>query len=410
MADFDTPQSRAEAGGPSMDPAPEGHPTRDSHPPPGFEAETTNGAGTSSGPHLAAVDRGATRTEPADSLYGFEETALRRMLENMIFYRRFEEKAEEGYAIGKIGGFCHLHIGQEGVAEGCIAPLRAEDYVITAYREHTQALAKGMDPGAVMAELYGREGGVSAGNGGSMHLFSVAHRFMGGHGIVGGQTALGTGIAFASKYRGDDLVTLCFMGDAAVNQGALYESMNMAAIWELPIIFVVENNDYGMGTKFDRVSRTQIVERSAGMGVPASQVNGQDVLATYRHFESLIADVRAGGGPKFVDVLCYRFKGHSIADPSTGVYRTKEEVEGKMETADPIRLLADRMKAAGLITDEDVDGLDAKAKKAAEAAADYADAQPLPGAEQLYANVYAEINEHGRLFFDGRERPVEGEG
>ncbi len=364
-----------------------------------------NGGGSVSRPHLSAVDGGAARRQPENQLHGFTEKELRRLLGNMIFYRRFEEKAEEAYAIGKIGGFCHLHIGQEGVAEGCIAPLRPDDYVITAYREHTQALAKGMDAGAVMAELYGRKTGVSTGNGGSMHLFSVDHRFMGGHGIVGAQTALGTGIAFASKYRSDEFVTVCFMGDAAVNQGALYESMNMAAIWELPIIYVVENNDYGMGTKFDRVSTTPIVERSAGMGVPASQVNGQDVLATYRHFESLIEEVRAGGGPRFVDVLCYRFKGHSIADPSTGVYRTREEVEGKMETADPIRLLADRMKAAGLITEEDVTRMDKEALAAAAAAAEWADAQPFPDAEHLYENVYAEINEHGRLFFDGRERP-----
>jgi len=228
---------------------------------------------------------------------------------------------------------------------------------------------------------------------------------MGGHGIVGGQTALGTGLAFASKYRDDGKVTICFMGDAAVNQGALYESMNMAAIWQLPIIYVVENNDYGMGTKFDRVSRTEIVERSRGIGVPATQVNGQDVVATYRHFEKLIADTRAGGGPQFVDVLCYRFKGHSISDPSTGVYRTKEEVDGMMETADPIQLLADRMKAAGMITEDDVTRLDEEAKKISEEAVEFADAQPLPDASQLYANVYADVNEHGRLFFDGRERP-----
>ncbi len=347
---------------------------------------------------------GAAQPKPdmTDELHGFSKEDLVRLLGNMILYRRFEEQAEQAYAIGKIGGFCHLHIGQEGVAEGCIAPLRPDDYVVSAYREHTQALAKGADPKGVMAELYGRVGGVSAGNGGSMHVFSAEHGFLGGHGIVGAQTALATGVAFASKYRKDGKVTIVFMGDAAVNQGALYESMNMAAIWDLPILYVVENNDYGMGTKFDRVSDTPILDRSKGMGVPASQVNGQDVLATFRHFEKLIADVRAGGGPQFVDVLCYRFKGHSMSDPSTGVYRSKEEVDGKIENADPIQVLADRMKRAGLITEDDVGAIDAEAKRVCQEAADYADEQPLPDPSQLYQNVYAEVNPNGRLFFDGR--------
>jgi pyruvate dehydrogenase E1 component alpha subunit len=337
-----------------------------------------------------------------DELYGFSKKDLTRLLGNMILYRRFEEQAEQAYAIGKIGGFCHLHIGQEGVAEGCIAPLRPDDYVVTAYREHTQALAKGAEPKLVMSELYGRASGVSSGNGGSMHIYSAEHGFLGGHGIVGAQTALATGVAFASKYRKDDRVTIVFMGDAAVNQGAFYESMNMAAIWDLPIIYVVENNDYGMGTKFERVSNTPILERSKSMGVPATQVNGQDVLATFRHFESLIAGVRAGGGPQFVDVLCYRFKGHSISDPSTGVYRSKEEVDEKIENADPIRVLAERMKRAGLIEEGDVSSLDAEAKRVCQEAADFAEDEPFPDPSQLYQNVYAEVNPHGRLFLDGR--------
>jgi len=365
----------------------------------------SQGADTASPPRMKAVDGGKTASSVKagdDGLYGFTKEELTGFLTHMILYRRFEEQAEEAYAIGKIGGFCHLHIGQEGVAEGCIAPLRPDDYVITAYREHTQALAKGLEPKGVMAELFGRKGGVSSGNGGSMHLFQADKGFMGGHGIVGAQTALGLGIAFAIKYRKEDKVCLCFMGDAAVNQGALYESMNMAAVWDLPIIFVVENNDYGMGTKFERVSDTAIADRSLGMGVPSSQVNGQDVLATYRHFEALIDEVRAGGGPRYVDVLCYRFKGHSMSDPSTGVYRTKDEVEGKMQTADPIRVLSSRMQKAGLIEEADVEALDAEAKRISQEAADWADEQPLPDPSQLYENVYAEINEHGRLFFDGR--------
>ena len=182
---------------------------------------------------------------------GFSEKELLGFLRRMLLFRRFEEKAEEAYAIGKIGGFCHLHIGQEGSAAGCIGPLRDDDYLVTAYREHTQALAKGVDPKPVMAELYGKAPGASAGKGGSMHIFGVDQAFMGGHGIVGGQVPLATGMGWAIKYRGEDRVAMCFMGEAAVNQGAFHESLNMAAIWNLPVIFVVENNGYGMGTAFE---------------------------------------------------------------------------------------------------------------------------------------------------------------
>jgi pyruvate dehydrogenase E1 component alpha subunit len=198
-----------------------------------------------------------------DPLMGFSEKDLLDFLRKMLLFRRFEEKAEEAYAIGKIGGFCHLHIGQEGSAAGAIGPLRPDDYLIAAYREHTQALSKGMDPRAVMAELYGKASGSSVGKGGSMHLFGVDQAFMGGHGIVGGQVPLAIGMGWAIKYRGEDRVTMCFMGEAAVNQGAFHESLNMAAIWQLPVIFVVENNEYGMGTAFGRVSATRVEERSA---------------------------------------------------------------------------------------------------------------------------------------------------
>ncbi len=232
-----------------------------------------------------------------DRLGGFSRDELLGILRNMLLYRRFEEKAEESYAIGKIGGFCHLHIGQEGAAEGCIRPLRDDDYVITAYRDHTQALAKGLSPERVLAELFGRSAGVSGGKGGSMHLFGAEHGFMGGHGIVGGQIPLATGMGWAVKYRQEDRVVMCFMGDAAVNQGALHESLNMAAIWHLPVIYVVENNEYGMGTAFRRISATEISDRSAAYGIPSSVVNGQDVLATYRHMEGLVREVREGGGP-----------------------------------------------------------------------------------------------------------------
>ncbi len=322
----------------------------------------------------------------------------------MLLYRRFEEKAEEAYAIGKIGGFCHLHIGQEGAAEGCIGPLRANDYVISGYREHTQALAKGVDSRLVMAELFGRSAGASAGKGGSMHIFGAEQGFMGGHGIVGAQTALAAGMGWAIHYRGEDRVVVCFMGDAAVNQGALHESLNMAAIWKLPVIYVVENNEYGMGTAFHRISATEIKDRSGAYGIPATVVDGQDVLVTWRHFEALAEDVRRRGGPRFVEVRTYRFRGHSMSDPVSGTYRSREEVAERTEQADPIKILRDRLFGAELLTQEELESLDREARRQADGAVEFAEAAPLPEPSTLYSHVYSQINEHGRLFFDGRDR------
>lgn len=339
-----------------------------------------------------------------DLLRGFSRDQLVGILRNMLLYRRFEEKAEEAYAIGKIGGFCHLHIGQEGAAEGCIRPLREDDYVITAYRDHTQALAKGLNPGRVLAELYGRSVGVSGGKGGSMHLFGAQHAFMGGHGIVGGQVPLATGMGWAVKYRGEDKIVVCFMGDAAVNQGALHESLNMAAVWHLPVIYAVENNGYGMGTAFRRISATEISDRSGAYGIPASVVNGQDVLATYRHMEGLVRDVRGGGGPRFVEVRTYRFRGHSMSDPVSGTYRSKEEVTERTEHDDPVKHLRDRLFQAGLLSQEQLEELDRGVRKIVEEAAEFADNAPAPEPADLYSHVYARINENGRLFLDGRER------
>ncbi|MDH3270874.1 MAG: thiamine pyrophosphate-dependent enzyme, partial [Gemmatimonadota bacterium] len=273
--------------------------------------------------------------------HGISEELAIDLLRDMLLYRRFEEKAEEAYAIGKIGGFCHLHIGQEAAAAGSIKPLRHEDYVMSAYREHTQAIAKGVSPNEVMAELYGKAGGSSGGKGGSMHIFDADCRFMGGHGIVGGQVPLATGLAWKIKYRNEDLVAVVFMGDAAVNQGAFHESLNMAAIWKLPIIYVVENNSYGMGTAFSRVSTTDMVSKSCAHGVPATSVDGQDVLATYAFFRDLAEEVRNGAGPQYVDLQTYRFRGHSMSDPVSGTYRSTEEVEKAKKDQDPIALLRD---------------------------------------------------------------------
>ncbi len=346
----------------------------------------------------------ATRDDMSgDPLNGVApETAL-RLMRNMLLFRRFEEKAEEGYAIGKIGGFCHLHIGQEAVAAGSIGVLRADDYVISAYREHTQALAKGISPKAIMAELYGRADGCSGGRGGSMHLFDASKGFMGGNGIVGGQIPTATGFAFAIKYKKGDQVSLCFLGDAAINQGAFHESLNLAAVWKLPVIYAVENNGYGMGTAFRRVSAREVKDRGDGYGIPCHRVNGQDVIETYTFFSKLVETVRAGGGPQYVDVRTYRFKGHSMSDPVSGTYRSKEEVDKRVEQDDPIRMLRERLFEAGVMDQEALEAMDNEVRAEVNEAAEFADASPVPDPANLYQHAYATINEHGRLFVDGRE-------
>jgi pyruvate dehydrogenase E1 component subunit alpha len=331
-----------------------------------------------------------------------EELAL-DLMRDMLLYRRFEEKVEEAYAIGKIGGFCHLHIGQEAAAAGSIKPLREDDYVMSAYREHTQAIAKGVTPNAVMAELFGRADGTSGGKGGSMHIFGADSRFMGGHGIVGGQVPLATGVAWKIQYREEDSVVIVFMGDAAVNQGGFHEALNMAAVWNLPAIYVVENNAYGMGTAFSRVSRTDMSTKSTPYGIPAHVVNGQDVLETYAFFRDLTAQVRQGAGPQFVDLETYRFRGHSMSDPVSGTYRSTEEVQKAKDEQDPIAILRDQLMAGGALDEAALEEMDTEARQIALDAFDFADDSPLPGPEALYRNVWAEINEHGRLFFDGRD-------
>jgi pyruvate dehydrogenase E1 component alpha subunit len=343
-----------------------------------------------------------TKAAAEAGLDRFSKEQLHSFLEQMLLYRRFEEKAEEAYAIGKIGGFCHLHIGQEAVALGFIGPLRDDDYVITAYRDHTQALAKGVEPGPVMAELYGRKDGCVGGKGGSMHIFDAARRFMGGHGIVGAQVPLAAGIGWAIRYRDEDQVCVCFMGDAAVNQGAFHEAMNMAALWKLPVIFVVENNEYGMGTAFDRASAVGAQERGEGYGVPTHSVNGQDILETWSFMQERVEEVRGGAGPQYVEARTYRFRGHSMSDPVSGTYRSKEEVEGRKEKADPIALLRSRLLEADLLTREELEEMDQEARRVVDEAVEFADASPFPAEGELYTHVYSEINEHGRLFLDGR--------
>ncbi len=314
----------------------------------------------------------------------------RRMLREMLLIRRFEEKAAEAYALGKIGGFCHLYIGQEAVAVGSLAALRNDDYVICSYREHGQALVRGIPANAVMAELYGKATGCSGGKGGSMHLFDARRRFMGGHGIVGGHLPLAAGIGFGIKYRGGDQVCLCYFGEAAVNIGAFHEALNMTSVWKLPVIFLCENNRYGMGTAFERVAAiTDVAEHACSYDMQAETVNGMDVLAVYQATQRAVQRARKGGHPTLLEVRTSRFMGHSMSDPLHGVYRTKEEVE-EQKKRDPITQLALSLKDAGGLDQTGLDAVDAEVRAEVEAAARFADESPDPAPEELYAHVLAD--------------------
>jgi pyruvate dehydrogenase E1 component alpha subunit len=332
-------------------------------------------------------------------LAGFDRDKLHGLLYQMLLGRRFEEKAAESYAIGKIGGFCHLYIGQEAVTVGAFAALRPEDYIVTAYREHVQALVKGIAPRAVMAELYGKADGCSGGKGGSMHLYSKEHNFLGGWGIVGGQIPLATGVGWASKYRGEDRVCLCFLGEAAVNQGAFHESLNMAALWKLPVIYIVENNRFGMGTAWERASSLyDIAQKAHAYDMPSAVADGMNVLAMYETVKEAVDRARADNVPTLIEARCYRFMGHSMSDPVHGVYRTKEEVE-EQKGKDPIRNFIDQLQEEELLTEEELKALDQRAHEEVDDAAEFADASPEPAPEALFTDVYAQINDNGRLFF-----------
>src|SRR6266851_5124834 len=313
-----------------------------------------------------------------------------KMLRQMLLIRRFEEKAAEAYALGKIGGFCHLYIGQEAVGVGALAALRDDDYVISSYREHGQALIKGISPNAVMAELFGKATGCSKGKGGSMHLFDVNRRFMGGHGIVGGHIPLAAGLGFAIKYKGGDQVCVCFFGEAAVNIGAFHETLNMASVWKLPVIFLCENNRYGMGTAFERVAAvTDVVEHACSYDIAGEVVNGMDVLEVQQATRRAAERARKGGHPTLLEVRTYRFMGHSMSDPLHGVYRTKEEVE-EQRKRDPISQLAGKLKEDGVLDEAGLEALDAEARAEAEEAVRFADESPDPDPGELTTHVLAD--------------------
>jgi pyruvate dehydrogenase E1 component alpha subunit len=312
------------------------------------------------------------------------------LLHSMLLQRRFEERCAEAYALGKIGGFCHLYIGQEAVSTGTLSMLRPDDYVITTYRDHGQALARGVPPRSVMAELFGRVDGCSRGKGGSMHLFDANTNVLGGHGIVGGHVPLATGVGFAIKYRGGDQVIVCFMGESVVNTGAFHEALNMAALWKLPCVFIIENNRYGMGTALERASAIHdIYERGAAYNMPRGQCDGQDVYEVRKAVGEAIDRARKEQIPTLLEIRTYRFMGHSMSDAVSGTYRTKAELEEYMKR-DPITLLSSRMKQSGELTDDQLQKMDEEIKAVVQDAWDFADASPEPPLEALYEDVYVD--------------------
>ena len=306
----------------------------------------------------------------------------------MLLIRRFEEKAGQLYGMGLIGGFCHLYIGQEAVVVGLEAAAEEGDKRVTSYRDHGHMLACGMDPKGVMAELTGREGGYSKGKGGSMHMFSREKHFYGGHGIVAAQVPIGAGLAFADKYLGNDRVTFTYFGDGAANQGQVAETYNMAELWDLPVVFVIENNQYAMGTSVKRATKSpDFWERGAAYGIEGEAVDGMDVLAVKAAGEKAVAHCRAGKGPYILEVMTYRYRGHSMSDPQK--YRTKEEMESK-KNEDPIIRLKSYMIEHDIATNEDLDAVDEEVKQVVLDAVEFAENSPFPSVETMYEDVYVQ--------------------
>ena len=307
----------------------------------------------------------------------------------MLLIRRFEEKAGQLYGLGFIGGFCHLYIGQEAVAVGLQSALTpGKDSVITGYRDHGHMLAYGIDPKLIMAELTGRAAGISKGKGGSMHMFSTSHKFYGGHGIVGAQVSLGTGLAFGHKYNGDGGVCLAYFGDGAANQGQVYESFNMAELWKLPIIFVIENNQYAMGTSVNRASaEDQLYRRGESFRIPGIQVDGMDVLACRGAVETALEWVRAGKGPVILEMKTYRYRGHSMSDPAK--YRSRDEVQAVRDKSDPIEFVKKLLDGHG-VGEADLKAIEQGIRKIVSEAADFAEQTPEPDPAELYTDVLVE--------------------
>jgi pyruvate dehydrogenase E1 component alpha subunit len=314
---------------------------------------------------------------------------LLKYYRDMLLIRRFEEKAGQLYGMGLIGGFCHLYIGQEAVVVGLEAAAREGDTRITSYRDHGHMLAAGMDPGGVMAELTGRAGGYSKGKGGSMHMFSREKHFYGGHGIVGAQVPIGAGLAFADRYLGRNNVTFTYFGDGAANQGQVYETYNMAQLWALPVIFVIENNRYAMGTSVQRSTKSpSLWERGAAYGISGEEVDGMDVLAVKAAGEKAVAHCRAGKGPYILEVMTYRYRGHSMSDPAK--YRTRDEVQKIREERDAIEHVRQLLLTGKHASEDDLKGIDREVKEIVNASADFARESPEPDLAELWTDIYAD--------------------
>jgi pyruvate dehydrogenase E1 component alpha subunit len=320
------------------------------------------------------------------TLAGLTRTELLEIHYMMALLRRFEEKSAEEYTRGKIGGFMHLYIGQEAVGVGSIAALRPEDKILCSYREHGHALAKGMEPGAVMAELFGKITGCSKGKGGSMHMWSNELGIFGGNGIVAAQMPIAAGVALAAQYQGEDSVTACYFGDGAVDEGAFHESLNLASLWKLPIVYVCENNQYSMGMAVGKAwAVDSLLPRAAAYNMPGEQVEGMDVIAVYESMKRAVELARSGQGPTLLEVKTYRFRGHSMTDPA--YYRTREEEQQWRTTRDPIGIFEKRLLESDQATQAEFDENDARATQAAEEAAEFAENSPDPSLAELYTDV-----------------------
>jgi pyruvate dehydrogenase E1 component alpha subunit len=339
---------------------------------------------------MAVPKKADTKDKGQDKEHGsppeFAKAQELKALRDMLLIRRFEEKAGQLYGMGAIGGFCHLYIGQEAVVVGMQMALKKGDQVITGYRDHGHMLACGMEAKGVMAELTGRRGGYSKGKGGSMHMFSKAENFYGGHGIVGAQVSLGTGLAFANRYRGNDNVSLAYFGDGAANQGQVYESFNMAELWKLPVVYVIENNRYAMGTAVTRASaQADFSKRGISFNIPGEQVDGMDVRAVKAAGDKAVAWCRAGNGPYILEMQTYRYRGHSMSDPAK--YRTREEVEKVRHDQDPIEQVRNRLLAAK-VSEQELKNIDAEVREIVNAAADFAQHDPEPDPSELWSDIY----------------------
>nr|WP_236829079.1 pyruvate dehydrogenase (acetyl-transferring) E1 component subunit alpha [Bartonella sp. A1379B] len=335
---------------------------------------------------MSTVYAGSSDTTKTAQIANFTKEEEIDAYREMLLIRRFEEKAGQLYGMGLIGGFCHLYIGQEAVITGTLKATKAGDQIITSYRDHGHMLAAGMSPRGVMAELTGRQGGFSKGKGGSMHMFSKEKNFYGGHGIVGAQVPIGSGLAFSNQYLGKDNVTLVYFGDGAANQGQVYESFNMAALWKLPVIYIIENNQYAMGTSVSRASaETDFSRRGLSFDIPGIAVDGMDVRAVKKAADEAIVWARSGKGPIILDMQTYRYRGHSMSDPAK--YRSKEEVEKIKSEHDPINQVKNRLIKQGWVSEDDLKFIDKEVRAIVADAADFAQNDLEPDSSELYTDI-----------------------